>query len=204
MASLPRRSLVAAVVVVAALAAVPAQAQDPDGMSLGNPKAPVKVVEYASLSCGHCAEFNEKTFPAFKKKYIDTGRVHYTLKEVLTPPQQVAAAGFMMARCAGPSKYFKVVDEVLRSQARWGKEPLLPIFQGIAKANGMSEAQLEACINDPAGQKALADRVQRGVTQDKVEGTPTFFVNGKRMAQHVPSLADLDAAIAAAAKAGRR
>ena len=204
MSLISRRNALLAALAAAALAAGQSAGQEPDGMSLGNPKSPVKVVEYASLSCGHCAAFNEQTFPAFKKKYIDTGRVHYTMKEVLTPPQQVAAAGFLMARCAGPSKYFKVVDEVFRSQPRWGKEPLLPVFQGIAKANGMTEAQFEACINDSAGQQALAERVQRGVTQDNVEGTPTFFVNGKRMTQTVPTLADLDAAIAEAAKAGRR
>jgi protein-disulfide isomerase len=177
----------------------------PEDMSLGNSKAPIKVVEYASLSCPHCGHFNNEVFPAFKSKYIDTGRVQYTLKEFLTAPEEVAAAGFMMARCAGPSKYFKVVDEVFRSQARWGKEPLLPIFTAIAKANGLSDAQFEACLKDETARKALDARVTRHYEQDGVNGTPTFFVNGKAV-EGDPTLATLDAAIAAAAKpaAGRR
>ncbi len=172
----------------------------PGDMSLGNPRAPIKVVEYASLSCPHCGHFNNEVFPAFKKKYIDTGRVHYTLKEFLTPPEEVAAAGFLLARCAGPTRYFKVVDEVFRSQARWGKEPLLPIFQGIAKANGLNEAQFEACISDETARQALQARVVRSYEQDGVNSTPSFFVNGKAV-EGDPTLAALDAAIAAA---GRR
>ncbi|MCA6320596.1 MAG: thioredoxin domain-containing protein, partial [Phenylobacterium sp.] len=66
-----------------------------DDMTLGDPKAPLKMVEYASASCVHCATFNNEVFPAFKEKYIDTGKVHYTLKEFLTPPNQLAAAGFL-------------------------------------------------------------------------------------------------------------
>src|ERR1044071_6348904 len=99
----------------------------PQDMSLGNPKAPVKVVEYASVTCPLCAHFNEAVFPAFKAKYIDTGKVQYTLKEYLTEPAQVAAAGFMMARCAGPQRYFTVIDQLFRSQPRW-KGDLVPIF----------------------------------------------------------------------------
>ncbi|MDB5447797.1 MAG: dsbA, partial [Phenylobacterium sp.] len=75
-------------------------------MSLGPPDAKVKVVEYASASCSHCARFNNEVFPAFKAKYVDTGKVNYTLREFLTPPEEVAAAGFLLARCAGKDKYF--------------------------------------------------------------------------------------------------
>lgn len=173
----------------------------PEDMSLGNPKARIQVVEYASLSCPHCGHFNSEVFPAFKAKYIDTGRVRYTLKEFLTPPEEVAAAGFLMARCAGPAKYFKVVDEVFRSQDRWRSEPLIDIFTGIAKANGLSEDGFKGCLNDEAARKALDARVTRHYEQDKVDSTPTFFVNGKQVAEGAPTLAQLDAAIAEAAKA---
>jgi len=121
-----RRLLLSAVLALAAGAALAAPATKlppaPGDMSLGSPKARVQVVEYASLSCPHCARFNAEVFPAFRAKYVDTGKVRYTLREMLTPPAEVAAAGFLMARCAGPGKYFKVVDEVFRIIARLRQE----------------------------------------------------------------------------------
>ena len=103
-----RRSIaLAAAATLLAASAVAAPSALPDDMSLGNPKAKVQVIEYASLSCPHCAHFNETIFAPFKTKWVDTGKVRYTLKEMLTPPQQVAAAGFLMARCAGPAKSAK-------------------------------------------------------------------------------------------------
>ena len=198
-----RRHAIAGAAAFAALAGVARAAAPAGDMTLGDPKAPVKVVEYASLTCNHCARFATEVFPAFKAKYIDTGRVHFTLKELLTAPQQVAAAGFLMARCAGPSKYFKVVDEVFRSQDRWQNGQIKPIFVEIAKANGMTEPQFEACIADQPAQVALNERVRKVVEEDKVTGTPTFLINGKQLAGGVPTLADLDAAIAAAKPGGR-
>jgi protein-disulfide isomerase len=90
----------AALMALAAGPAFAAPAAEPGDMSLGNPNARVTVVEYASLSCPHCAHFNDDVFPAFKAKYVDTGRVYYTLKEVLTAPQQVAAAAVHSSACA--------------------------------------------------------------------------------------------------------
>ena len=183
-----------------------AQAAYPGGeMTMGSAKAPVHVVEYLSVSCSHCADFNAGVFPTLKAKYIDTGKVRWTFRELLTPPQQVAAAGFLLARCAGPGKYVKVVDEVLRSQPRWKSGNIKPIFVEIAQKNGLTEAQFEACLRDEKALDALEARVRYAIEVDKVQGTPTFFVNGKRVeGAHVPSLADMEAAIAAAAKGGRR
>ncbi|WP_293677450.1 thioredoxin domain-containing protein [uncultured Phenylobacterium sp.] len=182
----------------------------PGDMNLGNPNAPVRVVEYLSLSCSHCATFNSEVFPAFRAKYIDTGRVYYTARELLTQPAQIAAAGFLLARCGDGSKYFPIVDQVLRSQTRWRPgERIAPIFIEIAKANGFTEAQFNACVTDEAANVALEKRVQYAVETDKVDSTPTFFVNGVRLdSGHVPTLAELDVAIARALKAtpaqGRR
>lgn len=177
----------------------------PGDISLGSAKAPVEVVEYLSLTCPHCAEFNEEVFPTLKAKYVDTGQVRWTFRELLTPPAQVAAAGFLMARCLGPSKYPVVIDQVLRSQPRWRSGSLKPIFLEIAKAHGMNEAQFDACIADPKNQEALQARITYATQQDKVQSTPAFFVNGKPLpADRVPSLADMEAAIAEAAKARRR
>ena len=166
-------------------------------MSLGSPKAKIQVVEYASLSCPHCARFNSDVFPAFKAKYVDTGQVRYTLREMLTPPAEVAAAGFMMARCAGPGKYFAVVDDVFRSQDKWDGD-IKPVFLAIAKKNGMTEAQFESCLNSQANQGAVNQRVKAAIDLG-VSSTPTFFINGKKY-EGEQTLDKLDLAIAATGK----
>lgn len=210
---LTRRTALASAAAVAMGAAAPARGAvkaAPGDMSLGDPKAPVHVVEYLSLSCPHCAHFHEEVFPAFKAKYIDTGKVYFTIRELLTAPAQVAAAGFLLARCNGGTHYFQVVDQVFKSQSRWQQGNIKPIFVEIAKANGITEDQFNACLTDEKAAQALEARLQYANQTDKVTGTPTFFINGVLLPnQEVPTLADLDAAIAkaakpAAAKTGRR
>ena len=199
-------SVAAAGAAAAAAAATPAASPAKSGklapqvgdMSLGSPKAKIQVVEYASLSCPHCARFNSDVFPAFKAKYVDTGEVRYTLREMLTPPAEVAAAGFMMARCAGPGKYFPVVDEVFRSQDKWEGD-IKPVFLEIAKKNGMTDAQFESCLTSRANMDAVNQRVKAAIDLG-VSSTPTFVVNGKQVATGEVTLAQLDAAIAAASK----
>ena len=206
MPDLNRRLLIAAGAAGFALpaAAAPGVAA-PGDMSLGNAAAPVKVVEYASLTCPHCAHFHATVFPTLKSKYIDTGRVHFTLKEFLTQPEQVAAAGFLVARCAGPSRYFSVVDGIFKSQSQWQAGNIKPILVGVAKANGLTEAQFDACLEDQKQLDALQGRMQRAVEVDKINATPSVFVNGKPVGgDHVPDLAELEAAIAAAQRTGRR
>jgi protein-disulfide isomerase len=172
-------------------------------MSLGSPKAQVQVVEYASLSCPHCAKFNNEVFPAFKTKYVDTGQVRYTFREMLTPPAEVAAAGFLMARCAGPQRYFKVVDEVFKSQPRWseGDGDIKSIFLGIASDNGLNQQQFETCVTSQPGLAALQSRIESAVAAG-VSSTPTFVVNGKTYEGEM-SLEQLDAAIAEARKTNK-
>ncbi len=166
-------------------------------MALGNPKAKVQVIEYASASCSHCAHFNETVFPDFKAKYIDTGRVHYVLKEYLTPPVQVAAASFLVARCTGTANYFKVLDGIFRSQANWASGNIRADVARVAlEQGGLSEAAFAACLTDQAAIKALSDRVDRSIAEG-IDSTPSFKVNGK-LVEDVQSLADLDAAIAGA------
>ena len=187
-------------VLVGAVAAGGAEAQPaPGDMNLGDPNAKVKLVEYASLSCPHCAQFHAEVFPALKAKYIDTGQVYFTLREFLTDPPQVAAAGFLMARCAGPSKYFDVVGDVFRSQPRWETTSIRTVFVEIAQKHGMSEAQFETCLRDVPAQQALNERMRKAVEVDQITSTPSFLINGKK-ADHIHTRAELDAAIAAAAK----
>jgi protein-disulfide isomerase len=186
-----------------ALAAAPASTGPkpmPDDMSLGDPKAKIEMLEYASLSCPHCGHFNETIFPALKAKYIDTGKVRYTLKEMLTEPVTVAVAGFLIARCAGPDKYFTVVDQVFRSQSRWTQGDIKPIFQQIAAANGVDEAHFAACLQDKAAADAVGKRAQRAETQDGVDSTPTLFINGQKV-ETPQTVEELDALMAKYLKA---
>jgi protein-disulfide isomerase len=112
----------------------------------------------------------------------------------------VAAAGFLVARCAGPDKYFKVVDEIFRSQPRWTAGQIKPIFQEIAAQNGVDAARFDACLQDAPAVQAVAGRAQRAADQDGVNSTPTVFINGKRLDPTPMTAADMDAALTAAAK----
>ena len=175
----------------------PGAAITSDDMTLGNPKAKVTVVEYASASCPHCAEFNNDTFPAFKAKYIDTGKIHYVFREFLTPPEQVAASGFLIARCAGKDKYFSVLDAIFHAQQQmYQTGDYHGTLLRIAESAGMSEKQFDDCTTNDAAIKALGERVQKSIDAG-ITGTPTFVINGTKM-DGAPTLANLDAAIAAA------
>lgn len=170
-----------------------------EDMSLGDPNAKVLVAEYASASCPHCAEFNNVVFQDFKKKYVDTGKVHYVFHEFLTPPVQFAAAGFLTARCAGKEKYFDVLDAIYRQQADIYKSgDLRGGLLRIALSTGMTEAQFNTCIGDQAALKALNARVE-SASKDGVNSTPTFIINGTTMVGE-QTLAQLDKAIADASK----
>lgn len=169
-------------------------------MTLGNPNAPVKIVEYASLTCPHCADFHSEVFPEFKKKYVDTGKVHYTFKEFLTPPAAVAAAGSLLARCAGKDKYFDVVSAVFHSQGEWQTSGPRASLLRVAQSTGMTEEQFEKCVGDREALQALQARVEKSAKEADIQFTPTFVINGKKAKEGAMTMAELDAAIAAASK----
>ena len=165
-------------------------------MGMGDAKAKVTVTEYASDTCSHCADFNAKTFPAFKAKYIDTGKVNYVFREFLTPPEQVSAAGFLLARCAGKDKYFQVVDAIFRAQPEmFSTGDAHGVLLRIAQSAGLSETQFNACVQNDASLKALAGRVQAAQDQAHIEATPTFLVNGKSLTPGEKTMADFDTAL---------
>jgi protein-disulfide isomerase len=169
-----------------------------ENMSLGNAKARLQVDEYASASCTHCAHFNNEVFPAFKKKYIDTGRVHYTLHEFLTPPENVAAAAFLVARCAGPDKYFAVLDDFFhRQDEMYEKRELRTPLLAVGQAAGLDEAAVTACLQDKPQIEALQTRIKTAMDSG-VTATPTFFVNGVKAGEGALTMEQLDAAIAKA------
>ena len=164
-----------------------------DDIPMGSATAPVTIIEYASMTCPHCAAFAVNTFPKLKEKYIDTGKVKYIMREY--PLDGLAAAAFMLARCAGPEKYYPLIETLFAQQQKWAvKEPIPPLL-AIAKQAGFTQQSFEACIND----KDLLAKVQqmrdRGTQKFKVEATPTFYINGEKHSGAL-SIEDLDKAIA--------
>jgi protein-disulfide isomerase len=175
-----------------------------DDMSLGNANSKVTVVEYASATCSHCGRWNKDVYPAFKAKYVDTGKVNYVYREILTAPPEVAAAAFLLARCAGKDKYFQVVDSVYRGQEEmFTTGQYRDVLLRVAQSAGLDETKFNACVTDEKALKALNARVEKYSKEQSIQGTPTFVVNGKKVGAPEGgerSLADLDAAIAAASK----
>ncbi len=112
---------------------------------MGPESAPVTIIEYASMTCPHCAAFENTVFPELKKKYIDTGKVRFILREF--PLDGLAAAAFMLARCAGPDKYYPMVETLFNQQQKWAvRNPIEPLM-AIAKQAGFTQQTFEACIN---------------------------------------------------------
>ncbi len=150
-------------------------------MVMGSDKAPVTVIEYASMTCPHCAHFQETTFPEFKKRYIDTGKVRYILREF--PLDSLAAAAFMLARCSGekdPDKYYSMVDTLFRQQRQWAVEKPLPPLLSIAKQAGFTEKSFDACLSNQKILEGIESVRERANSQFKVSSTPTFFINGTK------------------------
>jgi protein-disulfide isomerase len=166
-------------------------------MALGAPEgAKVTVVEYASVTCSHCAAWQEQVYPEFKAKYVDTNQVRYIFREFPTAPEAVAVAGFLVARCAGPDKYFPVIHEIMASQHEiFGGTPPRTILLRIANGAGLSEEQFQACVTDADAIKAMDARIKSALDAG-VTGTPYFLVNGEHVQDS--SIAGLSAAIDAA------
>ena len=146
--------------------------------AIGKDDAPVTIVEYASMTCPHCAHFHETTLPELKTKYIDTGKVRLIFREFPFDPR--AEAGFMLARCSNDN-YFAMLDVLFKQQQSWaGVEDAKAALLQISKLAGFSQESFEACLTD---QKLLDDvRAvrERGSNDFGVDSTPTFFINGNR------------------------
>ncbi|PZO74726.1 MAG: disulfide bond formation protein DsbA [Mesorhizobium amorphae] len=143
---------------------------------LGEANAPVTIVEYASMTCPHCAHFHETTLPTIKANYIDTGKARLILREFAFDPR--AEAGFMLARCSN-ERYFPMVDVLFKQQQTWaGAQDARDALLQISRLAGFSQQSFEACLTD----QALLDQIRgvkdRGAGEFGVDSTPTFFING--------------------------
>src|SRR4051794_33933479 len=149
-------------------------------MALGAAYAPVTMTEYASMTCPHCAHFNETVFPKIKSEYIDTGKIRYVFREF--PLDIKAAAGSMLARCIAKDdsgKYFAVVDMLFRQQNDWVMKNTTETLMRIGKQAGMTQQAVEACLKDQALLDKIAADQKFANEVLKVNSTPTFFINGE-------------------------
>ena len=147
---------------------------------LGKPDAPVTVIEYASMTCPHCAHFSKTTFPDLKTKYIDTGKVRFIFREF--PLDELAAAAAMLARCIDKTngeKAMAVIEVLFASQEKWAVRNPLPQLQQLTRQAGMSQQAFDECLKDQTLYNNVLAMRERASKEYKVESTPTLFVNGK-------------------------
>ena len=169
-------------VLLTVLAPLPAAADShyaTGDMAIGAENAPVTVIEYASMTCPHCAKFHEETFKDFKTKYIDTGKVRMIFREF--PFDQFALQASMLARCSGEDRYFGMIDIIFRQQDKWARSPNPTVeLQKIGRLGGISKAKFEQCVGDEELMNQILQTRLKGHEQHGVESTPTFLVNGDK------------------------
>jgi protein-disulfide isomerase len=154
-------------------------------MVLGKDDAPVTIIEYASMTCPHCAHFTVETFPKLKERYIDTGKVKYIFREF--PLDPLAAGASMLARCGDKDKFFSLLELLFSTQNQWAvQNPIEPLFN-VVKQAGYSRETFNACLDTRANENskkilsAIESTRNRAADELKVTSTPTFFINGKRV-----------------------
>lgn len=204
MRTFARRTLLAAFAMAAVAGCSQAQggsgAANNGDIVIGPANAKVTVVEYASPTCPACAAFNETVYPEFKKKYVETGQVRFVFREAPIHGA-VDAAAFLMARCVGTGeRYMGVIDSLLRSQRELQTNGgnARAWLLNTARSAGMTEQQFQQCVSNEDALKALNARWEKNSRADNVQGTPTILINGERKFDSVPTMAQLDAAIAEA------
>jgi protein-disulfide isomerase len=163
-------------------------------MSLGDPKAPNVVIEYASMTCSHCQRFNAEVFKPFKAKYIDTGKVYYIFRDF--PLDPLATSAIMLAHCAPPDRFFAIVDLLFEKQHDWAfvDDPKTALFN-LMKQVGFTQETFDACLTNQKildGVNAVKDRAAQKLG---VAATPTFFFNGKKQEGEL-KLEDIDKILA--------
>lgn len=162
---------------------------------LGKADAPVTIVEYASMTCGHCGTFHTKVFPELKKKYVDTGKVRFIFREF--PLDNLAAAASMLTRCVAPEKSHDLTSVLFEQQEKWAfvrGNPVPSLFE-IAKQAGFTQETFDKCLTDQALLDKITGARARASEKFKINSTPTFFINGKRL-EGAGTLENFDKALA--------
>ena len=150
-----------------------------DDRVLGNPDAPVTIVEYASMTCPHCAHFANDVLPEIKKEWIDTGKAKLVLRDF--PLDEPALRAAMIARCAPPNRYYAFADTFFAAQEKWvGGRDYREALARLAKLGGMGREEFDACLNNAALENKIVEERLTASQQLEVNSTPTFFVNGSK------------------------
>ncbi len=156
---------------------------DVQDMQQGNPDAPVTMIEYASYTCPHCANFNTGVYKQLKKDYIDTGKINFIYREVYFDGPGVWAS--LLARCAGPEKFFGITDLLYASQSTWanagGRDPVAisAELKKIGRLAGMDADTIDACMQDDDQAKKMVEWFKVNSAEHDITGTPSFVINGK-------------------------
>ncbi|MCP5432124.1 MAG: DsbA family protein [Alphaproteobacteria bacterium] len=156
-----------------------------DDIVLGSPTAPVTMIEYASVTCSHCAAFHAQTYPQLKAAYIDTGKVRFVFREFPTSPPELAGAGFLLARCAGGSeRYMGIIGALMAHQKDWvfnaDPQARFAAFSSIAGQAGIGQEKLQTCLADQAELDHISAVQREGATLFDVDSTPTFIIDGQK------------------------
>jgi protein-disulfide isomerase len=178
-------------------AAVPVVAADEK--FIGNADAPVTIVEYFSLGCPHCKNFHENVLPKLKTDYIDTGKARLVFRDF--PLDNVAFAAALLTRCVNDLAYFAMVDTLFGQQEAWHVQNGIGQVAGIAKSAGMDEAAFNACLNDQARKDKIVAMQKEAADTFKVNSTPTFFINDRKLSgvsEYDAFKGTIEAALAAA------
>ena len=146
----------------------------------GSPTAPITIIEYASMTCTHCAAFHDNVWPELKAKYLDAGRAKFILREF--PLDPLATAAFMLARCAGVDKRNSLVDILYTQQKTWAfvDKPIEPLL-ALVKQVGLSQTDFETCLRNQDLYEQVNQSRERAAEAFNIDSTPTFFVNGRKM-----------------------
>lgn len=160
--------------------------------SIGKPDAPVVMVEYASATCPHCAEFHKTLLPQLKAEYIETGKVRFIFREF--PLDQLALAAFMLARCVPEDKYFATIDLMFRRQETWMKGDREAELLKITNMAGLDKAGFDACLKREELAKAIVESSRKDAKEFGIKGTPAIFVNGQLIDGH-KEMAEVKAAL---------
>ena len=151
----------------------------PSDRVLGRADAPVTVVEYASFTCPHCADWHNDVLPEFKARFIDTGKVRLVFRDLPTDPVQVAATAAAIARCAAPENFYAVASSFMTGQAQLrASYQAGPWFDAAIAVSGKTQAQIETCLADPSTMAGLRAGME-AASAAGVQSTPSFFVNGQ-------------------------
>ncbi len=152
-----------------------------DDRVLGNPEAPITIVEYASLTCPHCAHFANDVLPEIKKEWIDTGKAKLVLRDY--PTDQASLRAAMIARCAPPERYYAFVDTFFAAQEKWVRAPdYREALARLTKLGGMGQAEFDACLNNTELENKIVEGRLKATQELDVTATPTFFINGNKLA----------------------